>query len=126
MTGLLESAVRKLSFVWGPRQKCPLIQPGYEEVPRVWPFNTADKADTDVSELLSMHCSWCVLDCDEAHRHHAFLPKECAWVPTRIIRSANHTGMNSTMVTSRSTLQLIGCNFHVRANSVHSHRAELT
>ena len=39
---------------------------GYEGVPRVWPFNATDKLDPDVSELLSMHCSWRVLDCDEA------------------------------------------------------------
>jgi len=39
---------------------------GYEEVPRVWPFNATDKLGPDISELLSMHCSWCVLDCDEA------------------------------------------------------------
>ena len=66
MTGLLESAVRKLFICLGPRPRCPLIQPGYEEVPRVWPFNTVDKPGPDVRELLSMHCSWCVLDCDEA------------------------------------------------------------
>jgi hypothetical protein len=65
MTGLLESAVRKLSFVW-PTTKCPLIQPDDEAVPRVWPFNAADKTDPDVREPLSMHCSWCVLDCGEA------------------------------------------------------------
>ncbi len=40
---------------------------GYEEVVRVWLFNPTDKLDPDVSELLSMHCSWCVLDCGEAH-----------------------------------------------------------
>jgi hypothetical protein len=39
---------------------------GYEEVPRVWPFNATEKLDPDVRELLSMHCSWCVLDCGEA------------------------------------------------------------
>jgi hypothetical protein len=39
---------------------------GYEEVLRVWPFNATEKLDPDISELLSMHCSWCVLDCGEA------------------------------------------------------------
>jgi hypothetical protein len=39
---------------------------GYEGVTRVWPFNATDKLDPDISELLSMHCSWCVLDCGEA------------------------------------------------------------
>src|SRR5664279_796463 len=39
---------------------------GYEEVPRVWPFNATHKLGPDVRELLSMHCSWCVLDCGEA------------------------------------------------------------
>jgi hypothetical protein len=38
---------------------------GDEEVPHVWPFN-ATEIDPDVRELLSMHCSWCVLDCGEA------------------------------------------------------------
>src|SRR5664280_1675334 len=41
---------------------------GYEEVPRVWPFNATHKLGPDVRELLSMHCSWCVLDCGEAQR----------------------------------------------------------
>jgi hypothetical protein len=40
---------------------------GYEEVLRVWPFNATEKLGPDISELLSMHCSWCVLDCGEAH-----------------------------------------------------------
>jgi hypothetical protein len=40
---------------------------GSEDVPRIWPFNATEKLDPDVSELLSMHCSWCVLDCGEAH-----------------------------------------------------------
>jgi hypothetical protein len=39
---------------------------GNEEVPRVWPFNATEKLDPDVRELLSMHCSWCVLDYGEA------------------------------------------------------------
>ena len=40
---------------------------GSEDVPRIWPFNATEKLDPDVSELLSMHCSWCVLDCGEPH-----------------------------------------------------------
>src|ERR1035441_10336961 len=40
---------------------------GYEGVPRVWPFNATEKLGPDISELLSMHCSWCVLYCGEAH-----------------------------------------------------------
>src|SRR5664280_96468 len=44
---------------------------GYEKVPRVWPFNATDKLGPDISELLSMHCSWCVLDCGEAQDAHA-------------------------------------------------------
>jgi len=39
---------------------------GYEGVPRVWPFNATEKLGPDISELLSMHCSWWVLDCGEA------------------------------------------------------------
>ena len=39
---------------------------GHEEVPPVWPFNATEKLDPAVRELLSMHCSWCVLDCGEA------------------------------------------------------------
>src|SRR5664280_2033811 len=39
---------------------------GDEEVPRFWPFNATEKLDPDVRELLSMHCSWCVLGCGEA------------------------------------------------------------
>src|ERR1019366_1625432 len=65
MTGLLESAVRKLSFVWPTTEVSP-HSAGYEGVPRVWPFNATEKLDPDVRELLSMHCSWCVLDCGEA------------------------------------------------------------
>jgi hypothetical protein len=65
MTGLLESAVRKLSFVWPTTEVSP-HSAGYEDVPRIWPFNATEKLDPDVSELLSMHCSWCVLDCGEA------------------------------------------------------------
>jgi hypothetical protein len=65
MTGLLESAVRKLSFVWPTTEVSP-HSAGYEGVPRVWPFNATEKLDPDVRELLSMHCSWCVLDCDQA------------------------------------------------------------
>src|SRR5664280_1758881 len=66
MTGLLESAVRKLSFVWPTTEVSP-HSAGYEGVPRVWPFNATEKLDPDVRELLSMHCSWCVLNCDQAH-----------------------------------------------------------
>ena len=65
MTGLLESAVRKPSFVCA-NDRSVRHSAGYEGIPRVWPFNATDKLDPDVSELLSMHCSWRVLDCDEA------------------------------------------------------------
>ena len=41
---------------------------GSEDVPRIWPFNATEKLDPDISELLSMHCSWCVLYCGEAQR----------------------------------------------------------
>src|SRR5664280_2348206 len=64
MTGLLESAAGKLSFVWPTTEVSP-HSAGYEGVPRVWPFNATEKLDPDVRELLSMHCSWCVLDCGE-------------------------------------------------------------
>src|SRR5664279_6605831 len=67
MTGLLESAVRKLSFVWPTTEVSP-HSAGYEGVPRVWPFNATEKLDPDVRELLSMHCSWCVLDCGGGRR----------------------------------------------------------
>lgn len=66
MTGLFESAVRKLSVVWAHDKKCPLIQPVTKKVARVWPFNATEKLDPDGRELLSMHCSWRVLDCGEA------------------------------------------------------------
>src|SRR5664279_1988669 len=66
MTGLLESAAGKLSFVWPTTEVSP-HSAGYEGVPRVWPFNATEKLDPDIRELLSMHCSWCVLDCGEAH-----------------------------------------------------------
>jgi hypothetical protein len=65
MTGLLESVVRKLSFVWA-HDRSVRSSAGYEKVPRVWPFNATEKLDPDVRKLLSMHCSWCVLDCGEA------------------------------------------------------------
>src|ERR1019366_3222449 len=51
----------------GPTTEVSAHSAGCEEVPRVWPFNATDKLDPDVRELLSMHCSWCVLDCGEAH-----------------------------------------------------------
>src|ERR1035437_7532122 len=66
MTGLLESGVRKPFICLGPTTEVSAHSAGYEEVPRVWPFNATDKLGPDISELLSMHCSWCVLDCDEA------------------------------------------------------------
>jgi hypothetical protein len=44
---------------------------GYEGVPRVWPFNATEKLGPNISELLSMHCSWCVLDCGEAQIFHS-------------------------------------------------------
>jgi hypothetical protein len=65
MTGLLESAVRK-PHLSGPTTEVSAHSAGDEEVPCVWPFNATEKLDPDVTELLSMHCSWCVLDCDEA------------------------------------------------------------
>jgi hypothetical protein len=43
---------------------------GSEDVPRIWPFNATEKLDPDVSQLLSMHCSWCVLYCGEAQDFH--------------------------------------------------------
>src|SRR5664280_2380636 len=73
MTGLLESAVRKLSFVWPTTEVSP-HSAGYEGVPRVWPFNATEKLDPDVRELLSMHCSWCVLDCGEPHHAKRYPP----------------------------------------------------
>src|ERR1035437_4272845 len=76
MTGLLESAVRKLSFVWPTTEVSP-HSAGYEGVPRVWPFNATEKLDPDVRELLSMHCSWCVLDCGEAHIRCLLTRPEC-------------------------------------------------
>jgi hypothetical protein len=44
---------------------------GHEEVLRVWPFNAAERLDPDVREILSMHCSWCVLDCGEPHYEYS-------------------------------------------------------
>jgi hypothetical protein len=49
----------------GPTTEVSAHSAGHEEVPCVWPFNATEKLDPDVSELLSMHCSWCVLDCGE-------------------------------------------------------------
>src|ERR1039458_6666701 len=66
MTGLLESGVRKPFICLGPTTEVSPHSAGNEEVPRVWPFNATDKLDPDIRELLSMHCSWCVLDCGEA------------------------------------------------------------
>src|ERR1035441_7422055 len=51
----------------GPTTEVSAHSAGYEEVPCVWPFNATEKLGPDIRELLSMHCSWCVLDCDEAH-----------------------------------------------------------
>jgi hypothetical protein len=66
MTGLLESGVRKPFICLGPTTEVSAHSAGHEEVPRVWPFNATEKLDPDVRELLSMHCSWCVLDYGEA------------------------------------------------------------
>src|SRR5664279_2075047 len=66
MTGLLESGVRKPFICLGPTTEVSAHSVGHEEVPRVWPFNATEKLDPDVRELLSMHCSWCVLDYGEA------------------------------------------------------------
>jgi hypothetical protein len=65
MTGLLKLAVRKPSLVCANDRS---VRPfsGYEGAPRVWPFNATEKLGPDISELLSMRCSWCVLDCGEA------------------------------------------------------------
>src|ERR1019366_38137 len=49
----------------GPTTEVSAHSAGHEKVPRVWPFN-ATEIDPDIRELLSMHCSWCVLDCGEA------------------------------------------------------------
>src|SRR5664280_1714122 len=66
MTGLLESGVRKPFICLGPTTEVSAHSTGHEEVPPVWPFNATEKLDPAVRELLSMHCSWCVLDCGEA------------------------------------------------------------
>src|ERR1017187_9689669 len=66
MTGLLESGVRKPFICLGPTTEVSAHSGGCEEVPRVWPFNATEKLGPDISELLSMHCSWCVLDYGEA------------------------------------------------------------
>jgi hypothetical protein len=65
MTRLLESAVRKPSLVL-PTTEVSVHSAGYEGAPRVGPFNATHKLGPDARELLSMHCSWSVLDCDEA------------------------------------------------------------
>ena len=54
---------------------------GYEEVARVWLFNPTDKLDPDISELLSMHCSWCVLDCGEAQINTDLAPIYSSAIP---------------------------------------------
>ena len=74
MTGLLESGVRKPFICLGPTTEVSAHSVGHEEVPRVWPFNATEKLDPDVRELLSMHCSWCVLDCGEPHHAKRYPP----------------------------------------------------
>src|ERR1035441_6352894 len=66
MTGLLESAVRKLSFVWTHDRSVRSFS-RLRKSPAGLAFKATEKLDPDVSELLSTHCSWCVLDCGEAH-----------------------------------------------------------
>src|SRR5664279_3210876 len=67
MTGLLESAVRKLSFVWTHDRSVRSFS-RLRKSPAGLAFKATEKLDPDVRELLSMHCSWCVLDCGEAQR----------------------------------------------------------
>src|ERR1035441_3710111 len=68
MTGLLECLNRLyVTFhLSEPTTEVSAHSARYEEVPRIWPFKATEKLDPDVRELLSMHCSWCVLDCGEA------------------------------------------------------------
>jgi hypothetical protein len=68
MTGLLECLNRLyVTFhLSEPTTEVSAHSARYEEVPRIWPFNATEKLDPDVRELLSMHCSWCVLDYGEA------------------------------------------------------------
>src|ERR1035438_8807542 len=65
MTGLLESTVRKLSFVWTHDRSVRSFS-RLRKSPAGLAFKATEKLDPDVRELLSTHCSWCVLDCGEA------------------------------------------------------------
>jgi hypothetical protein len=65
MTGLLESVVRKLSLVWAHDRSVRSFS-RLRKSPARLAIQGPEKLDPDVSELLSMHCSWCVLDCGEA------------------------------------------------------------
>src|ERR1019366_5403987 len=65
MTGLLESVARKLSLVWAHDRSVRSFS-RLRRSPARLAFNATEKLGPDISELLSMHCSWCVLDCGEA------------------------------------------------------------
>src|SRR5664279_3022342 len=65
MTGLLESAAGKLSFVWTHDRSVRSFS-RLRKSPAGLAFKATEKSDPDVRELLSTHCSWCVLDCGEA------------------------------------------------------------
>jgi hypothetical protein len=77
MTGLLESAVRKLSFVWTHDRSVRSFS-RLRKSPAGLAFKATEKLDPDVRELLSTHCSWCVLDCGEAQRaYHLYEKRGC-------------------------------------------------
>jgi hypothetical protein len=60
MTGLLESTLRKLSFVWAHDSSVRSFS-RLRRSPARLGIQATEKLDPDVRELLSMHCSWCVL-----------------------------------------------------------------
>src|SRR5450759_683654 len=84
MTGLLESTVRKLSLVCAhDRSVRPFSR--LRRSPARLAFNATEKLGPDISELLSMHCSWCVLDYGEAQSVES--GKDWPPVPTACARS---------------------------------------
>src|SRR5450759_1539645 len=73
MTGLLEPTVRELSFGWAHDRSVRSFS-RLRKSPAGLAFKATEKLGPDISDLLSMHCSWCVLDCGEAQVYFAGLP----------------------------------------------------
>src|SRR5450759_1410251 len=91
MTGLLEPTVRELSFGWAHDRSIRSFS-RLRKSPAGLAFKATEKLDPDVRELLSAHCSWCVLDCGEAQMSKACNIAQTAICGSWILVSTLTTG----------------------------------